>query len=64
MYYTLHCECFQLFRGSGTPFHSSQRRGRKGLRSCGFTRFLVRFAEIYILSCGIAVLQYQAVYGI
>ena len=40
------------------------RRGRKGLRSCGFAQFLVRFAEIFFLSCGIAVLQNQAVFAV
>ena len=38
-----------------------------GVRVCGagvLLDFWCGFAEIYILSCGIAVLQYQAVYGI
>ena len=36
----------------------------KGLRWYGFAQFFVQFAEIFFLSCGIAVLQNQAVLGV
>ena len=48
---------YVLIGGLTKKWNNYYRGGRKGLRWCGF-------AVIFILSCGIAVLQNQAVCGI